>query len=665
MINHKELMDKYYKIYIEKYCSNQNVSFNLNSNNISQTLKDVEYFRSQFLYFSKTNQNKRLIYNQIYDNLKCENKLTKNTSTVESLGNIDFDLSQSFLTKESALYMSNLLTNPTVFGKNIYNTRQENNDEKIESNLNDSIDLKNCNDFIDEEKMIPVSQMQSPNIKLDQNEKTSLIKNDILNLNSEDKLQHIIDSHITTVNKDKDNNKEDNKNESKIIKSKVSNKENSNSNKNEQIKNNEKDKIKLSSITEQHETNSSNILAEENSNSNNSNKADSELNKSIENEINVNNKGLNIKEFVDSSSKPPLDKNKINLNQVKNSKPNNNNSYQLNQYNNNNQNNQNHHLNTNNSNYSENNRLNTFSDLSERNHESRNYFGEENIKMYNQLDSLLIGFITSKRIDLKNIKFNMHMSSANIKDFINLEDVYFLEHFYPSLNVNEFNEQNLKSLVSKFPNRYEGYFLLICFYYNKMKFDLKKDTKELLIETINTSKTKILNNQIINTSLDDYILKPLLLYKMYEHKVEDKSVLSFYDLNKLFYIKYLLRLNTPNDLVKCYYELKTFINDFSNKEEFSYIFSYYIGKLFKRLIENKLSIKDSDILLILDYKDRSFYEQKLELILKSYKPKNLDKKGKHYIRISKIGEYYKGNQNEMLGLYKEGCNILNKLKSGL
>lgn len=662
MINHKELMDKYYKIYIEKYCSNQNVTFNLNSNNISQTLKDVEYFRSQFIYFSKTNQNKRLIYNQIYDNLKCENKLTKNTSTVESLGNIDFDLSQSFLTKESALYMSNLLTNPTVFGKNIYNTRQENNDEKIESNLNDSIDLKNCNDFIDEEKMIPVSQMQSPNIKLDQNEKTSLIKNDILNLNSEDKLQHIIDSHITTVNKDKDNNKEDNKNESRIIKSKVSNKENSNSNKNEQIKNNEKDKIKLSSITEQHETNSSNILAEENSNSNNSNKADSELNKSIENEINVNNKGLNIKEFVESSSKPPLDKNKINLNQVKNSKPNNNNSYQLNQYNNNNQN---HHLNTNNSNYSENNRLNTFSDLSERNHESRNYFGEENIKMYNQLDSLLIGFITSKRIDLKYIKFNMHMSSANIKDFINLEDVYFLEHFYPSLNVNEFNEQNLKSLVSKFPNRYEGYFLLICFYYNKMKFDLKKDTKELLIETINTSKTKILNNQIINTSLDDYILKPLLLYKMYEHKVEDKSVLSFYDLNKLFYIKYLLRLNTPNDLVKCYYELKTFINDFSNKEEFSYIFSYYIGKLFKRLIENKLSIKDSDILLILDYKDRSFYEQKLELILKSYKPKNLDKKGKHYIRISKIGEYYKGNQNEMLGLYKEGCNILNKLKSGL
>lgn len=323
------------------------------------------------------------------------------------------------------------------------------------------------------------------------------------------------------------------------------------------------------------------------------------------------------------------------------------------------------------------------SDISDKNttySKLNNTVAEENTKQHTQLDSLLEGFIINRTVSLKSKTFNLYMSSSDIKSFVAIEDEYFLEKFYVVLNKESYSEKNLKNLVDNCMTRYESFFLLICYYYSEISDIVRnskdsnksnskiylnsyafKKLKENVLNVLNQVKELLITGFITLSSVDMYIIKPSLLYRLYDNTAELKDIISYYDLNKLFFIKICLKQDSVGELIKAYHEIKLFANDYNAKEENSHVFLYYFGKIIALLLEDVNSIQDNELVNLFNTSKKSNFER-ISFLLKSYNTINLKKRGKHLINSGVIYQYYIGESNEVNALFKEGRELLNKFK---
>jgi hypothetical protein len=301
-------------------------------------------------------------------------------------------------------------------------------------------------------------------------------------------------------------------------------------------------------------------------------------------------------------------------------------------------------------------------DVSDKNTSSKlnNTVEEENNKNFNQIDSLLVGFAINKQISLKTKEFKLLMNSKDIKSFVDIDDEFFLDGFYSLLNTKNFSDVKLKEFVNNNSTRYESFFLLICYNYFEIKQKVNIKNVDELFDLLSQAKDLLINGFITLQSSTQYLIKPSLLFKLYDSSSEESDIISYYDLNKLFFIKLCLKLGSSSHLVKVYHEIKLFAQDYNANDDNSQIFIYYYGKILAKLINNYESIKDSELLSLLNNNNKGGFD-KIASFLKNYNTNNLKRKGKHLLNFSKIGEYFGFTDGEVKILMNEGISILKKL----
>lgn len=287
---------------------------------------------------------------------------------------------------------------------------------------------------------------------------------------------------------------------------------------------------------------------------------------------------------------------------------------------------------------------------------------ENNKQQFSQLDSLMLGFVVNRFIFIKKREFKLSMTIQEIKSFAFVDDIFF-DQFYSLLSVKSFNEKNLNDLLKAFDNRYEAYFLITCYYYLMLKSGKEKtENMQALNRIILSVKDKLLSDTILKGSNEVYVIKANLLNKLYDYGAEDTDVISYYDLNKMYFVKSAIYLGSTNDLIKAYYEIRSYILNYNDKEPQSLIFLYYYGKVVSMLTKNINTIKDAEIISLLD-STRLDNFSKIENVIRKYKTSNMSREAKNIINLATLAEHFGLPNDDIEKIYNEGVELINKVNS--
>lgn len=159
-----------------------------------------------------------------------------------------------------------------------------------------------------------------------------------------------------------------------------------------------------------------------------------------------------------------------------------------------------------------------------------------------------------------------------------------------------------------------------------------------IIKVVNELNILLNSNYFLIYSNENYILKPGALLKFWDILFEENDVNNYSDLNKLFLVKTLIK---TGDTIKAFNEIKIVLTN-ENIFDKSCIFLYYFGKILTYFVDRYDTINELEIKKLLNG-DIENYSKIKKIMLEYGHPNsiNFKKKGKNYMNLAKISEFFK------------------------
>jgi hypothetical protein len=247
-----------------------------------------------------------------------------------------------------------------------------------------------------------------------------------------------------------------------------------------------------------------------------------------------------------------------------------------------------------------------------------------------------------------NIKYQYFNIKKNILSEYKYGVDLFIDEFITVFERdNFFNEKIILKIMDKYYYRYEIYFVYLCLKFIEFKREIYNinenkifTLKTELVDLLRDMNVNLMNRNFILNSNDHYIIKPLVLLKIWDCSSEPSYVSSHLDLNILFMIKTYIKIQEYD---KAYNELKIVLED-ENIFEKSQIFIYYFGKVLTKMIDEDAISEEAEEILRSKNSDNF---QKIKMVLVNYAPNsfNYKKKAKNYSNLAKIAIFFNIDNN--------------------
>lgn len=189
----------------------------------------------------------------------------------------------------------------------------------------------------------------------------------------------------------------------------------------------------------------------------------------------------------------------------------------------------------------------------------------------------------------------------------------------------------------------------VCRKFLELKKEIFKNTnsdnisklRTMILKMLDDMNTLLHDNIFLLNSLEVFIFKPIILLKLWDSSTEENDISTYSDLNKLFYIKTLMKNKILKSYIKAFEEIKI-VFEYENIFDRNQIFLYYFGKIVSSFVENIDKIKDETILSMLD-KNKFDNFVKIKNILKGFgypNSYNYKKKAKNYANLAEISHHF-------------------------